>query len=79
MSQIPHTFITDLIWLKIFSLFLEIMASHMATSYGPQATQVNEKSALKSSLNLMLTQHLHDENPAPREVRVHLEIDPLRA
>jgi hypothetical protein len=34
---------------------LEIMASHMATSYGPQATQVNKESAAESSLDLMLT------------------------
>jgi hypothetical protein len=55
MSQIPHTFITDSIWLKISSLFLEIMASSMATSYGPQATQVNEELVVESSLDLTLT------------------------
>jgi hypothetical protein len=76
MSQVPHTFIVDSIWLKIFSLFLEIMVSRMATSYGSQVAQVNEESALKSSLDLMLTQHPRDEDPAPREVRARLEVDP---
>jgi hypothetical protein len=33
------------------------MASHMATSYEPQAPQVNEKPVAKSSLNLTLMQH----------------------
>ncbi len=54
MSQIPHTFIIDSIWLNIFSFFLEIMASHMAMSYGPQAVQMNKESTLKSSLDLTL-------------------------
>jgi hypothetical protein len=53
------------------------MASHMAMSYEPQTTQVNEESTLKSSLDLILKQHLHDENPEPRKVRVCLEVDPL--
>jgi hypothetical protein len=76
MSQVPHTFVVDSIWLKIPSLLLEIMASRMATFYGPQIAQVNEEPAPESSLNLMLTQHLHDENPASRKVRAHLEVDP---
>ncbi len=62
MSQVPHTFIVNLIWLKISSFFFEIMASHMATSYEPQVTQVNEELALKSSLDLTLTQHLRDKD-----------------
>jgi hypothetical protein len=33
----PPTFIADLILLKIFPLFLEIMAWRIVTSYGPQA------------------------------------------
>jgi hypothetical protein len=37
MWQVPLTFIVDLILLKIFPLFLEIMASRIVTSYGPQA------------------------------------------
>jgi hypothetical protein len=61
MSQVPHTFIVDSIWLKISSFFLEIMASHMAMSYGPQAAQTNEESASESSLALMLMQHPRDE------------------
>jgi hypothetical protein len=48
----PHIHF-DLIWLKIFSLFLEIMASRMAMSYGLQAAQVNKELAPKSSLDLM--------------------------
>jgi hypothetical protein len=45
MSQVPHTFVVNLVWLKNPSFLLEIMASRMVTSYGPQATQVNEESA----------------------------------
>ncbi len=48
----------------------------MATSYGPQAAQVNEESALKSFLDLTLMQHPRDEDPKPQEVGVHLEVDP---
>jgi hypothetical protein len=54
------------------------MASHMVTSYGPQAAQVNEEPAPESSFNLMLTQHPRDENLVPREVCVCFEVDPLR-
>ncbi len=72
----PPTFIINSILLKISLLFLEIMASRMVTSYGPQVAQVNEELAPESSLNLMLTQHHCDENPAPQKVHVHLEIDP---
>jgi hypothetical protein len=35
----------------------------MATSYGPQVAQVNEKLAPKSFLNLTLMQHPRDEDP----------------
>jgi len=76
MSQVPHTFIVESIWLKIF-FFLEIMASCMATSYGPQAAQANEKPAPKSSLDLTLTQHPCDEEPESREVCTHFEVNPL--
>jgi hypothetical protein len=51
----------------------------MAMSYGPQATQVNEKLAPESSLDLTLTQHPRDEDPALRKVRDCLEVAPLRA
>jgi len=34
--------------------------------------------ALKSSLDLTLTQHPRDEEPEPRKVHAHLEVDPLR-
>jgi hypothetical protein len=75
MSQVPDTFITDSIWLKISSIFLEIMASHMATSYELQATQVNEEPASESSLDLTLTQHPCDEDPALQEVHACLKVD----
>ncbi len=55
-------------WLKIFSLFLETMALCMATSYGLQASQMNEEPALESSLDLTLTQHPCDEDLKLREV-----------
>jgi hypothetical protein len=62
--------------LKIFFPFLEIMVSRMATSYGPQAAQVNEESIPKSSIDLTLTQHPCDEDPEPRKVRIHFEVNP---
>jgi len=52
------------------------MASHMATSYGLQAAQVNEEPALESFLDLTLTQHLRDEDLKLREVCVRLKVDP---
>ncbi len=55
------------------------MASRTVTSYGPQAAQVNEEPPPESSLDLTLTQHLHDEEPEPREVRARLEVEPPRA
>jgi hypothetical protein len=76
MSQIPYTFITSLIWLKISSFFLEIMASCMVTSYELQAAQVNEERTLESSLDLTLTQHPRDENPKLREVHARFEVHP---
>jgi hypothetical protein len=44
------------------------MASHMVTSYGPQAAQANEKPPLETFLDLTLTQHPCDEEREPREV-----------
>jgi hypothetical protein len=79
MSQVPPTFIADLILLKIFLFFFEIMVSRIITSYGPQATQANEEPPSKSSLDLTLTQHPHDEEPEPREMCAHLEVEPPRA
>jgi hypothetical protein len=38
------------------------MASRMVTSYRPQAAQMNEELARKSSLNLTLMQHPCDED-----------------
>ncbi len=52
------------------------MASRTITSYGPQATQANEKLHPKSSLDLTLTQHARDEEPEPREVHACLEVEP---
>jgi len=54
------------------------MALCMAMSYGPQATQVNEKPALESFLDLTLTQHFCDEDPKSQDVCIHFEVDPLR-
>jgi hypothetical protein len=54
------------------------MASRTITSYGPQAAQVNEESALESSLDLTLMQHPRDEELEPREVRARLEVEPFR-
>jgi hypothetical protein len=51
----------------------------MATFYGPQITQVNEKLPSESSLNLKLTKHPRDEDPEPREVRACIKVKPLRA
>ncbi len=55
------------------------MALRTATSYGPQAAQADVKPPSESSLDLTLTQHLRDEEPEPREVRIHLEVEPPRA
>jgi len=79
MSQIPFTFIVNLILLKTFPLFFTSMASRTVTSYRPQAAQANEESPSEASLNLTLTQHLRDEELEPREVRAHLEVEPPRA
>ncbi len=65
-ATISLTFIIDLILLKIFTLFLVIMASRTTTSYGPQAVQVNEEPPSESSLDLTLMQHPRDEEPEPR-------------
>jgi hypothetical protein len=80
-ATISPTFIVDLILLKIFTLFLVIMASCTATStsYGPQAAQANEESPSESSLDLTLTQHPRDEELEPQEVRARLEVEPPRA
>jgi hypothetical protein len=51
----------------------------MVSSYGPQAAQANEEPPPESSLDLTLTQHPRDEEPELREVRVRLEVEPLRA
>jgi hypothetical protein len=76
---ISPTFIVDLILLKIFTIFLIIMASRTVTSYGPQVVQANEESPSESSLDLTLTQHPRDEELEPREVRARLEVEPPRA
>jgi hypothetical protein len=63
----------------IFLSLLEIMASHMVTSYRPQITQANEEPPPESSLDLILTQHPRDEEPELREVRTCLEVEPPQA
>jgi hypothetical protein len=79
MSQVHPTSIVNSILLKIFPLFLESMALRTTTSYRPQAAQVDAEPPLKSSLDLTLTQHLHDEEPKPHEVCARLEVEPPRA
>jgi hypothetical protein len=78
-ATISLTFIIDLILLKIFALFLVIMALRTATSYGPQAAQANEEPPSESSLDLTLMQHPRDEEPEPREMRARLEVELPRA
>jgi hypothetical protein len=51
----------------------------MVTSYEPQAAQANEEPPPESSLDFTLTQHPHDEEPDPREVRARFEVKPPRA
>jgi hypothetical protein len=74
----PSPFIVDLILIEdlTFFSFLRIMASCMVASYTPQAAQTNEEPPPKTSLDLTLTQHHHDEEPEPREVRACLEVEP---
>jgi hypothetical protein len=76
----PLPSIVDLTLIKdlTFFSFLKIMASHMVASYRPQATQANEEPLPETSLDLTLTQHLHDEEPEPRKVCIRLEVEPLR-
>jgi len=62
VTSSPH-FIVDSIWLKISFFFLEIMASHMATSYGLQIAQVNKEPALELSLDMTLMHILMMKNP----------------
>jgi hypothetical protein len=54
-ARISPTFIMDLNLLKIFTIFLVIMALRTVTSYGPQAIQANEEPPLESSLDLTVT------------------------
>ncbi len=54
------------------------MASHMATSYMPQAAQVNEEPAPESYLDLTLMQHPRDEDLELQEARAHLKVNPPR-
>ncbi len=79
MSQVPPTFIVNLILLKTFFLFLASMASRTVISYEPQAAQVNEEPPSESSLDLTLTQHPRDKEFEPWEVRARLEVEPPRA
>jgi hypothetical protein len=54
------------------------MVLRMITSYGLQATQMNEKPPRNLSLNLTITQHFCDDNPEPRKVCPHFKVKPLR-
>jgi hypothetical protein len=61
LPSLPHIHHrVDLI--EDFFHFLEFIALHLTTFYGPQAAQVNEESHRESSLHLTLTQYAHDEN-----------------
>jgi hypothetical protein len=77
MSQVLSAFIANLILILIYFPFLEIMVSRMATSYGFQIAQMNEKPSPESFLDLTLMQHPYDEDPNLREVRACLEVDPF--
>ncbi len=72
------SFLIEFGW-NFFLFCLEVMVSRMAMFYRLRFAQVNEKPALESYLDLTLTQHLRDEEPESREVRVHLETNPPRA
>jgi len=76
-KSFPHS-LPIWFWLKIYFLFFKIMASHMVTFYEPQVAKVNEKPTRESSLNLALMSHPSDEDPNPRKVRTHFEVNPLR-
>jgi hypothetical protein len=74
-------FIVDLILIEALISFLSLKLWHRAWSHltGLKLHKQNEESLLESSLDLTLTQHPRDEEPEPREVRIHLEVEPLRA
>ncbi len=55
------------------------MALCMAITYEPQAAQVNEEPPLKSSFDLTLTQHPHDEDHELQKMHTRLEVEPPRA
>jgi hypothetical protein len=78
MSQVPHTFVVDLVWLKIPFFLLEIMASRMATSYRPQATQMNEKPTPKYIFRFHIDATSSWWRPTPQEVHACFEVNPLR-
>jgi hypothetical protein len=40
---------------------------------------MNEEPPWESSLDLTLTQHPHDEDPKPRNMCLHFEVEPPRA
>jgi len=48
----------------------------MTMSYEPQIAQMNEKLPRELSPDLMLTQHLRDEDPKSREMRLLFKIEP---
>jgi len=62
---------------RICFSFLELMVSCMTMSYGFQVAQMNEEPPWESSLDFTSTQHPHDEDPKPREVRLCFKVNPL--
>jgi hypothetical protein len=54
------------------------MVSHMTMSYRLQVAQMNEEPPQESSLDLTLTQPLHDEDLEPQKVRLHFKIESLQ-
>jgi hypothetical protein len=52
------------------------MTSRMVTSYGLQTARTNEELPPKSSLDLTLRKHPHDEKHEIREVRACFEVEP---
>ncbi len=73
-----HSLLIRFGW-KSLLFSLEIMVSRMAMFYKLQVAQANEEPTPESSLDLTLTQHLHDEKPKSWKVHAHLKINPPQA
>jgi hypothetical protein len=72
-----HTFIANLISIKdvFFPWNYGVTYGHVLR---PEVAQVNEEPPSKSFLDLTLTQHPCDEDPEPREVCAHFEVELFR-